>query len=73
MPKYYGDDNPHTKPDPNWPGHRVEVEFCSICDGAGKFLTYECCGRKLTEEEKERVSSGVLDFVDGEWVKIWRN
>jgi len=54
-------------------------EFCQFCDGGlfactvcGGFegtLTTECCGRKLTKEEEDRIyNKADLDFKDGKWV-----
>jgi len=42
---------------------------CTVCGGAEGTLTTECCGRRLTEEEKDKVyKEGTLDYLDGQWV-----
>ena len=43
--------------------------FCIVCGGAEGTLTTECCGRKITKEEEDRIyKQGNLDFRDGKWV-----
>lgn len=42
---------------------------CTVCGGFEGTLTTDCCGRKLTSEEKDRIYHAAnLDFRDGEWV-----
>ena len=44
--------------------------LCTVCNGAEGTLTTECCGRKITEEEKEKIYTlQSLDFVDGVWIE----
>ena len=41
--------------------------WCEVCGGAEGELTTECCGRKMTEQEKLSVIRAELDFVNGKW------
>lgn len=42
---------------------------CTVCGGFEGTLTTECCGRKLTEEEEDRIyNKANLDFKNGQWV-----
>lgn len=41
---------------------------CCVCCGGEASLTSHCCGRKLTEEEQDRIMSGEIDFIHGEWI-----
>ena len=42
---------------------------CTICNGFEGSLTTDCCGRKITPEEEDKIyKKGTLDFVNGEWV-----
>lgn len=43
--------------------------LCTICGGAEGTLTTDCCGRRITHEEEDRIYKQCnLDFRDGEWV-----
>ena len=45
------------------------LAFCTVCKGGGGELTTECCGRPMTNEERNRVYKiSDLDFVNGKWV-----
>lgn len=45
------------------------LAFCTVCGGAEGTLTTECCGRKITKEEEDRIyKQGDLDFRDGKWI-----
>ncbi len=44
------------------------LSICEICDGAEGSLTTDCCGRKLTSDELDRIyESEDMDFRDGKW------
>jgi hypothetical protein len=43
--------------------------ICKVCRGAEAALTTECCGRPMTEEERELTARGDLDFDMGVWFK----
>jgi hypothetical protein len=44
--------------------------YCTVCGGAEGSLTIECCGRKITKHEEDRIYyGGNLDFHDGDWWK----
>ena len=48
---------------------RGELAFCTVCNAGEGELTTECCGRRMTEEERNRVYKiGDLDFINGEWI-----
>jgi hypothetical protein len=43
--------------------------YCAVCGGFEGTLTTDCCGRKLTPNEEDRIyRKGNLDFKDGKWV-----
>lgn len=42
---------------------------CIICGGAEVELTIDCCGRRMSIEEKDDVSCGLLNFKDGKWIR----
>ena len=45
------------------------LAFCTVCKGGEGELTTECCGRPMTEEERNRVYKvGDLDFINGKWL-----
>lgn len=50
----------------NYDSHS-ELFTCAVCDGSEGELTTDCKGGLMTNEEKERVYSGSLDFKDGTW------
>lgn len=42
--------------------------YCTVCHGFEGTLTTECCGRKITEEEEDKIyKQGTLDFNNGRW------
>lgn len=42
---------------------------CTVCGGLEGSLTTECCGRRLTQEEDDRIyKEKNLDFKNGQWV-----
>lgn len=41
--------------------------LCDICGGAEAALPTDCPGKALEEEELRQISTGLLDFVNGEW------
>jgi len=41
--------------------------WCKVCDGFEGTLPSECPGFKMTEEQKEKVWKGPLDWKDGSW------
>lgn len=44
------------------------LAFCTTCKAGEGELTTECCGRRMTEEERYKVYKlGNLDFVNGKW------
>lgn len=46
-----------------------DLAFCTTCKAGEGELTTDCCGRRMTEEERKRVYElGTLDFVDGIWI-----
>jgi len=45
---------------------------CVVCGSHGNELATECPGRKLTDREKEFISSNTLDFRDGTWIFLGR-
>lgn len=48
---------------------RSELTNCIVCGGFEGTLTTDCCGRKLTNEEADRIYRlANLDFRNGEWV-----
>lgn len=40
---------------------------CVVCGGAESCMPRDCPGRRMTEEEKNAVTAGNLDFRDGQW------
>jgi len=45
------------------------LAFCEVCKAGEGELTTECCGRPMTEEERNRVYKiGDLDFINGKWI-----
>ena len=56
-------------------GHTIKLvheslAFCTTCKAGEGELTTECCGRKMTEEERNRVYKiGDLDFINGKWTE----
>lgn len=47
---------------------RGGLAHCIVCHGFEGTLTTECCGRKLTEEEEDKIyKQGTLDFKNGNW------
>ena len=49
---------------------RGDLAFCKVCKAGEGELTTECCGRRRSEEERNRVYKiGNLDFINGKWTK----
>ena len=49
---------------------RGELAFCTVCKGGEGELTTECCGRVLSQKERDEIYAfGNLDFIDGKWKK----
>lgn len=49
---------------------RESLAYCTVCKCGEGELTTDCCGRRLTEEERHRVYKvGSLDFVGEEWIE----
>lgn len=48
---------------------RGGLSVCDVCGGAEGSLPTDCPGRKLTQEECDRVFAGTADFRKGEWVR----
>lgn len=45
--------------------------LCTVCNGFEGTLTTDCCGRRLTEDERHRIYElGTLDFRNGQWVEL---
>jgi len=45
------------------------LALCTVCGGAEGTLTTECCGRKISTLEEDRIyKDGNLDFQNGHWV-----
>jgi hypothetical protein len=48
--------------------------YCTVCNGFEGTLTTECCGRKLTEIEEDKIyKEGTLDFKEGQWIEIQKD
>lgn len=46
------------------------LRWCTVCNGFEGTLTTECCRRKITEEEEDKIyKQKVLDFKNGKWIK----
>ena len=48
---------------------RHMTAICSACGGAGAALTKECPGYLMTLDQRDAISLGVLDYVDGDWTE----
>lgn len=46
------------------------LAICTVCKGAEGELTTECCGRVLTEQEKNDIYNKEIDFKNGNWMKL---
>jgi hypothetical protein len=44
------------------------LSICEVCNGAEITLTYDCCGRRLTEDEEYQIACGLLNFKNGKWL-----
>ncbi len=51
------------------PMHEGLVQ-CLICHGWEGSLATECPGRKMTYNEGEAVFGGMIDFRNGQWVRL---
>ncbi len=50
--------------------YKGSLAFCTVCKGGEGELTTECCGRPMTQIERDNVYiKGNLDFINNEWVK----
>lgn len=43
------------------------LSFCTVCKGGEAELTKDCPGEVTTEDQRERVMAGEIDFVGGAW------
>lgn len=43
--------------------------MCKVCTGAECDLPKDCPGRPLTIEERDGISDGSLNYIDGKWIK----
>lgn len=44
------------------------LSCCNVCGCFEGMWTSECPGRRITEEEGDKIyKEGTLDFIDGEW------
>lgn len=43
---------------------------CEVCGGAEGDLLTNCPGRKMTEEERDNVILGILDYRNGAWINL---
>ena len=41
---------------------------CRNCGGSGGALPTQCPGRPMTDDERQAVLEGLLDYVDGQWL-----
>ena len=41
---------------------------CRNCGGSGRALPTQCPGRPMTNDERQAVLEGLLDYVDGHWL-----
>ncbi|UUC96131.1 MULTISPECIES: hypothetical protein [Comamonas] len=41
---------------------------CRNCGGSGRALPTQCPGRPMTDDERQAVLEGLLDYVDGQWL-----
>ncbi|RDI15393.1 hypothetical protein [Comamonas sp. AG1104] len=41
---------------------------CRSCGGSGRALPTQCPGRPMTNDERQAVLEGLLDYVDGQWL-----
>lgn len=50
---------------------KSELSDCIVCGGFEGTITTDCCGRRLTPEEEDRIyNKSDLDFRDGQWVDL---
>jgi len=50
---------------------RSELTCCDVCGGFEGTLTTDCCGRRLTQEEENRIYNlADLDFRSGMWFSL---
>jgi hypothetical protein len=66
--------HPARAPELSWrESHRwrrgAPLTYCRECRCAGRSTTTHCVGRMLTDAEEAAISSGQLDFVDGQWIE----
>lgn len=59
----------HVCDDDNCTSCNYGLYWCTVCHGAERSLTTECCGRPLTDYEQEEVGY-TLDYANGEWIEI---
>lgn len=54
---------------PHCPYCRGGLGLCVVCGAAEGELTTDCPGHKVTEEIKQKVYQGKLDFFGGQWIQ----
>ncbi len=47
--------------------HHGELFSCQVCGGGEGDLPTQCPGHPMTEDQRNRVSSGWIDFRNGRW------
>jgi hypothetical protein len=50
----------------------VVLAWCRVCGGAECELPSECPGVLMSQEQKDSICSGLLDFKESEWDDIKR-
>lgn len=45
------------------------LKYCLVCGGAESSLPSDCPGVRMTEQQEELISTGLLNFQDGEWMR----
>jgi hypothetical protein len=43
---------------------------CAVCGGAEASCPTDCPERRLTGDELDDIQAGILDFIDGDWVRL---
>jgi hypothetical protein len=47
--------------------------LCGVCGGFEGSLPTECPHEKMTDQQREDVYAGKLDYVNGKWVRVNEN
>lgn len=50
--------------------HHGELFYCVNCRGAEADLPTECPGYPMTEDQRQRIMAGWIDFKGGKWVAL---